>query len=246
MSEHVTITLPDGATRDYERGVTGAEVAADISKSLGKSALACRIDGALSDLSRPIEKDADLAIVTAKDQPEALELIRHDCAHIMARAVQELFQGTKVTIGPVIEHGFYYAFARDDPFTEDDFAAIEKRMREIIAARDPVRPEVWSREDALHFYGNTNEPYKVELIEHPPRRADPDVLARPLAGPVPGPSSATYRPGSGGRLQADVGGRGLLARRQPQPDAAAHLWGGVQEQGRPQGPSPHAGGGRQA
>ena len=95
MSAHVTITLPDGATRDYDRGVTGAEVAADISKSLGKSARACRIDGVLSDLSLPIENDASLAIVTVKDQPEALELIRHDCAHIMARAVQELFQAPR-------------------------------------------------------------------------------------------------------------------------------------------------------
>ncbi len=113
MSEHVTITLPDGATRDYGRGVTGAEVAADISKSLGTSALACRIDGVFSDLSRPIEHNADLAIVTSKDEAEALELIRHDCAHIMARAVQELFQGAKVTIGPVIENGFYYDFDRE-------------------------------------------------------------------------------------------------------------------------------------
>ena len=166
MSEgHVTITLPDGAKRDYGRGVTGAEVAAEISKSLAKSALACRIDGVLSDLSRPIEENADLAIVTRDDRPEALELIRHDCAHIMARAVQELFQGTKVTIGPVIEHGFYYDFDRDTPFTEDDFKAIEKRMREIIAARDPVRTEVWSRDEALRHYRQTNEPYKVELIE---------------------------------------------------------------------------------
>ena len=162
---HVTITLPDGLTRDYGRGVTGAEVAAEISKSLAKSALACRIDGVLSDLSRPIEENADLAIVTRDDRPEALELIRHDCAHIMARAVQELFQGTKVTIGPVIEHGFYYDFDRDTPFTEDDFKAIEKRMREIIAARDPVRTEVWSRDEALRHYRQTNEPYKVELIE---------------------------------------------------------------------------------
>jgi threonyl-tRNA synthetase len=165
MSEQVTITLPDGATREYRRGVTGADVAADISNSLAKSALACRIDGVLSDLSRPIEHDADLAIVTARDEAAALELIRHDCAHIMARAVQELFPGAKVTIGPVIENGFYYDFDREEPFTEDDFAAIEKRMREIIAARDPVRTEVWSREEALHFYGNANEPYKIELIE---------------------------------------------------------------------------------
>ena len=166
MSEgHVTITLPDGATRDYGRGVTGSQVAADISKSLAKSALACRVDGVLSDLSRPIEHNADLAIVTSKDEAEALELIRHDCAHIMARAVQELFQGTKVTIGPVIENGFYYDFDREEPFTEDDFAAIEKRMRAIIAARDPVRTEVWDREEAIRHYRQTNEPYKVELIE---------------------------------------------------------------------------------
>jgi threonyl-tRNA synthetase len=165
MSQQVTITLPDGATREYRRGVTGADVAADISNSLAKSALACRIDGVLSDLSRPIEHDADLAIVTARDEAAALELIRHDCAHIMARAVQELFLDTKVTIGPVIENGFYYDFDREEPFSEDDFAAIEKRMREIIAARDPVRTEVWSREEALHFYGNANEPYKIELIE---------------------------------------------------------------------------------
>ncbi len=165
MSEHVTITLPDGATRDYPRGVTGTEIAADISPSLAKAALACRIDGVFSDLSRPIEADTQLAIVTGKDEAEALELIRHDCAHIMARAVQEIWPDVKVTIGPVIEHGFYYDFDRADPFTEEDFAAIEKRMREIIAKREPVRTEVWSREDALHFYGNTNEPYKIELIE---------------------------------------------------------------------------------
>ena len=165
MSEgHVTITLPDGATRDYGRGVTGAEVAADISKSLAKSALACRVDGVLSDLSRPIEHNADLAIVTSKDEAEALELIRHDCAHIMARTVQELFQGTKVTIGPVIENGFYDDFDREEPFTEDDFAAIEKRMRAIIAARDPVRTELWDREEAIRHYRQTNEPYRVGLV----------------------------------------------------------------------------------
>ncbi len=166
MSEgHVTITLPDGATRDYPRGVTGAEIAADISKSLAKAALACRIDGKLADLSQPIGRDAKLAIVTPKDEAEALELFRHDCAHIMARAVQELFQGTKVTIGPVIENGWYYDFDHSEPFTEDDFAAIEKRMREIINARDPVRTEIWSREDAINHYKQTNEPYKVELVE---------------------------------------------------------------------------------
>jgi len=165
MSEHVTITLPDGATRDYPRGVTGTEVAADISPSLAKAALACRIDGVFSDLSRPIEADAKLAILTAKDEAEALELIRHDCAHIMARAVQELWPDVKVTIGPVIENGWYYDFDREEPFTEEDLPAIEKRMREIIAKRDPVRTEVWSRDEAINHYKQTNEPYKVELVE---------------------------------------------------------------------------------
>ena len=164
MSEHVTITLPDGATRDYPRGVTGTTVAADISPSLAKAALACRIDGVFSDLSCAIEQDAQLAIITTRDEAEALELIRHDCAHIMARAVQELWPDVKVTIGPVIEHGWYYDFDRTEPFTEEDFAAIEKRMREIIAARDPVRTEVWPRDQAIKHYEQTGEPYKIELV----------------------------------------------------------------------------------
>lgn len=165
MSAQITITLPDGAQRQYAAGTTGAAVAADISKSLAKQALACRIDGTLSDLSSPIEADAQLAIVTGRDEADALELIRHDCAHIMARAVQELWPETKVTIGPVIENGWYYDFDRAEPFTEDDFAAIEKKMRDIIAARDPVRTEVWERDRAIQHYKDNNEPYKVELVE---------------------------------------------------------------------------------
>ena len=164
-AREVKITLPDGATRTYAAGVTGADVAADISKSLGKSAFACRIDGKLSDLSIPIEADAELAIVTGKDEVEALELIRHDCAHIMARAVQEIWPDTKVTIGPVIENGFYYDFDRQEPFSDADLQAIEKKMREIIALRDPVRTEVWERGRAIKHYEDNNEPYKVELVE---------------------------------------------------------------------------------
>jgi threonyl-tRNA synthetase len=160
----ITVTLPDGATRGYPAGTTAAAVAADISTSLGKAAFAARLDGRLVDLSRPIEADARLSIVTAKD-PEALELIRHDCAHIMARAVQELWPETKVTIGPVVENGWYYDFDRDAPFTEADFAAIEDRMRRIIAAREPVRTEVWDRARALRHYIDKNEPFKVELID---------------------------------------------------------------------------------
>ena len=164
MSAPIKITLPDGAVREFTAGTTGAEVAADISKSLAKSALACRIDGVLSDLSIPMEKDTNFAIITGKDQTEALELIRHDCAHIMARAVQEIWPDVKVTIGPVIDNGWYYDFDRDEPFSEDDLARIEKKMREIIALRDPVRTEAWDRDRAIKFYEDNDEPYKVELV----------------------------------------------------------------------------------
>ncbi len=161
---NIAITLPDGAVLEFAAGSTGGDVAARISKSLSKSALACRIDGVLSDLSRPIEADAAVAIITSKDEPEALELFRHDCAHIMARAVQEIWPDVKVTIGPVIANGWYYDFDREEPFTPDDLERIEKRMREIIAARDMVRFEVWSRERAVAHYESTGEPYKVELV----------------------------------------------------------------------------------
>ena len=167
MSAPIKITLPDGAVREFATGTTGAEVAADISKSLAKSALACRIDDVLSDLSIPLEKDTRLAIITAKDESQkdaVLELIRHDCAHIMARAVQEIWPDVKVTIGPVIENGWYYDFDRDEPFTDDDLAVIEKKMRDIIALRDPVRTETWDREKAISFYEGNDEPYKVELV----------------------------------------------------------------------------------
>ncbi|QIE56959.1 threonine--tRNA ligase [Pikeienuella piscinae] len=164
-ARNVTITLPDGAERTCATGVTGADIAAAISPSLGKAALACRIDGRLADLSEPIERDAALEVVTAKDKADALGLIRHDCAHIMARAVQELWPDVKVTIGPVIENGWYYDFDRETPFSDEDFAAIEKRMRQIIAARDPVRYEIWDRARAIAHYKANNEPYKVELVE---------------------------------------------------------------------------------
>ena len=167
----VAVTLPDGAVRRYPAGITAAAVAADISKSLGKAALACEIDGRLADLSTPLETDARLAIVTAKDAA-ALELIRHDLAHIMARAVQEIWPEVKVTIGPVVEHGWYYDFDRAEPFTPEDLARIEARMREIIALRDPVRWEVWDRDRAIRHYEATGAPYKVELVEAIPG-ADP-------------------------------------------------------------------------
>jgi len=168
----VSLTLPDGAVRNYQAGITGAEVASDISKSLGKAALACAINGRFSDLSIPINADSDFQIYTSKDAPQALELFRHDAAHIMARAVQELWPDVQVTIGPVIKNGWYYDFDREEPFTEDDLATIEKKMREIINKREPVRTEVWERERAIRFYKDNNEPYKVELIEAIPGDED--------------------------------------------------------------------------
>ncbi len=165
VAQEVAVTLPDGAVRQYPAGVTGAEIAADISKSLAKAALAVTIDGRLADLSEPIGKNVALSIVTVKDEAPALELIRHDCAHIMARAVQELWPDTRVTIGPVIENGWYYDFDRADPFTPEDLEAIEAKMRQIIALRDPVSTEVWDRDRAIRHYEALGEPFKVELIE---------------------------------------------------------------------------------
>ncbi|MEO1540274.1 MAG: threonine--tRNA ligase [Pseudomonadota bacterium] len=163
-SGQVTITLPDGAQRSYPSGITAADVAADISKSLAKAAIACTVDDEFSDLSREIDRDAALALHTMKDVPQAEELIRHDAAHIMARAVQEIWPDVMVTIGPVIENGWYYDFDRDEPFTPEDLGAIEKKMREIIAKRDPVRTEVWDRARAIAHYEALGEPYKVELV----------------------------------------------------------------------------------
>lgn len=160
----ISLTLPDGNRRSYPAGVTGADVAADISKSLAKAAISCSIDGKHSDLSQPINADADFAIHTMKDEAQALELIRHDTAHIMASAVQELWPDVKVTIGPVIEHGFYYDFDRAEPFSVEDLGQIEKKMREIINRREPVTTEIWDRDRALKHYEANNEPYKVELI----------------------------------------------------------------------------------
>jgi threonyl-tRNA synthetase len=160
----ISLTFPDGSPHSFPAGITAAEVAGSISTSLGKKAISATVDGRHWDLQWPIEADATIAIHTMKDQPKALELIRHDLAHIMARAVQELWPEVKVTIGPVIENGWYYDFDREEAFTPDDLAAIEARMRAIIAARDPVRTEVWDRARAIAHYEATGEPYKVELI----------------------------------------------------------------------------------
>ncbi len=161
----ITLTFPDGSKREFPAGITPAEVAAGISKSLGKKAISAMVNGRHWDLQWPIGEDATISINTMKDEAPALELIRHDAAHIMARAVQELWPDTKVTIGPVIEHGWYYDFDREEPFTPEDLGLIEKKMKEIINKRDPVRTEVWDRQRAIDFYRDNDEPYKVELVE---------------------------------------------------------------------------------
>ncbi|QIE41989.1 threonine--tRNA ligase [Rhodobacteraceae bacterium SC52] len=160
----VTLTLPDGSQRVFPQGTTPADVAADISNSLAKKAISATVNGAHWDLQWPIDTDADIAIHTLKDDDQALELIRHDLAHIMARAVQELWDDVKVTIGPVIKNGWYYDFDRADPFSPEDLGLIEKKMKEIIAARDPVRTELWDRDRAIAHYEALGEPYKVELF----------------------------------------------------------------------------------
>ncbi|NSY38497.1 threonine--tRNA ligase [Leisingera sp. ANG59] len=164
----ISLTFPDGNARSYDAGVTPAQVASSISTSLAKKAISATVNDQHWDLQWPIEGDATIAIHTMKDEAQANELIRHDLAHIMARAVQEIWPDTKVTIGPVIENGWYYDFDRAEPFTPEDLGAIEKKMKEIINKRDEVRTEVWERDRAIQHYTDNNEPYKVELIESIP------------------------------------------------------------------------------
>ncbi|MFX0544095.1 threonine--tRNA ligase [Roseovarius sp. S1116L3] len=161
----ISLTFPDGNARQYAPGITPGEVAADISKSLGKKAISATVDGRHWDLQWPIDTDASVAIHTMQDEAQANELLRHDLAHVMARAVQEIWPDVKVTIGPVIENGWYYDFDREEPFTPEDLGLIEKKMRDIINARDPVRTEVWDRPRAIQHYKDAGEPFKVELIE---------------------------------------------------------------------------------
>ncbi len=158
------ITLPDGSAREYDAPVTPAQVAADIGPGLAKAALLGVVNDAEWDLSRPIEEDSSLALVTAKDD-SALALLRHDCAHVMAEAVLEIYPETQVTIGPSIENGFYYDFYRETPFTESDLEAIEARMHEIVDRDEVISREVWSRDEAVAFYRENNEPFKIELVE---------------------------------------------------------------------------------
>ncbi len=171
MSNTVSMQFPDGSVREYDASMTGAGLAESISKSLAKKAIAYAVDGTVRDLSDPLGASGKIEILTRED-PRALELIRHDTAHVLAEAVQELFPGTQVTIGPVIENGFYYDFARNEPFTPDDLPVIEKKMREIIQRNKPFTKEVWSREKAKQVFADKGENYKVELVEAIPAGQD--------------------------------------------------------------------------
>ena len=167
----ITLTFPDGAKRSFPKGITGVALAESISKSLAKRAVAMVVDGRLADLADPIDSDASLKIVTRTD-PEALELIRHDAAHVMAEAVQSLWPGTQVTIGPVIANGFFYDFAKEEPFHPDDIAKIEAKMREIIDRNAPFTKEFWSRAKAKDFFRKKGELFKIELVDAIPEGED--------------------------------------------------------------------------
>src|SRR5712664_4111096 len=163
-SNKIALTFPDDAKREFPKGITGTDIAKGISPSLAKRTVAMALDGVVVDLADPIEHDAKIEFI-ARDDVRALELIRHDAAHVLAEAVQSLWPGTQVTIGPVIENGFYYDFFRNEPFTPEDFAAIEKKMREIVARDKPFTKEVWSREKTKQVFRDKGEAFKVELVD---------------------------------------------------------------------------------
>ncbi len=173
----ITLTFPDGAKKPYPAGTTGLAVAEGISKSLAKRTVAMTLDDVLADLADPIKSDAAIRFISRTD-PEALELIRHDAAHVLAEAVQELWPGTQVTIGPVIENGFFYDFAKQEPFHPDDLPRIEKKMRDIIARNAPFTKEVWSRDKAKAFFRDKGEMFKVELVDAIPPGEDVKIYAQ--------------------------------------------------------------------
>lgn len=167
----IRLTLPDGSTRDQDTPLTGVAFAESISKSLAKKALALKIDGEMRDLATLIEHDCEIAVITADDD-EGVEIMRHDCAHVLAQAVQELFPDTQVTIGPVIDAGFFYDFARQTPFSLDDLEAIESRMRDIVDRNEPIVREVWNRDEAIAHFREIGEVYKAEIIADIPGDED--------------------------------------------------------------------------
>jgi threonyl-tRNA synthetase len=160
----ISLLFPDGAVRTYDVGVSALAVAEGISKSLAKKVVAAKLDGQWWDLTRPVEKDAKFELVM-RDSKDGLEVLRHDAAHVLAQAVQELFPGTQVTIGPTVEDGFYYDFFRNEPFSTDDFEKIEKRMKEIVDADLPIQREVWNREEAISHFNSIGETFKAQIID---------------------------------------------------------------------------------
>ena len=216
------ITLPDGSVRRFEGAVTGTEIASAIGPGLLRAALAMKVDGKPMDLSRQLTADSNVVFITRRD-PEALEMIRHDAAHVLAEAVQSLYPGTQVTIGPSIENGFYYDFARNEPFTPEDFAGIEAKMREIVAKNSGFVREEWEREKAIAYFAGKGENYKAELIRDLP---ETETITIYRQGEWLDLCRGPHMRGTG-----DVGNafklmkvaRRLLARRSSQRDADTHL-----------------------
>src|SRR5439155_3801420 len=169
--EKITLTFPDGAKREFPKDITGFDLAKGISPSLAKRTVAMALDGVVADLNDPISQDAKIELIN-RDDPRALELIRHDAAHVLAEAVQALWPGTQVTIGPVIENGFFYDFAKEEPFHPDDLARIEAKMHEIVARNAPFTKELWSREQAKAFFKRKGELFKIELVDAIPEGED--------------------------------------------------------------------------
>src|SRR6187402_2428605 len=167
MSAMLKISLPDGSVREVARGTTPADIAAAIGPGLAKAALAAKVDGEVRDIMRPFEGDAKLALITSRDEKDALELVRHDFAHVLAEAVQNIFPGTQITFGPATEDGFYYDFAPAPgrgPFTEEDLPAIEEEMRRIIRDDKALTREVWSREQVREYFRKSGEAFKAEWV----------------------------------------------------------------------------------
>ncbi len=223
------ITLPDGSVREVASGTTPADIAAAIGPGLAKAALAARVDGELRDIMRPLEGDASLALVTARDEKDALELVRHDYAHILAEAVQNLFPGTQITFGPSTDDGFYYDFApKDRPFTEEDLPAIEAEMRKIIARDEPLIREVWSREQLIARWKAQGESFKAEWAAELPEGEELTVYRAGKGKDAwldmcRGPHLASTGKLDPAGVQADARLGRLLARRPEQRDAQPHL-----------------------
>ncbi len=245
MIPKITLTFPDGAKRQVEAGTTGLSVAKSIAPSLAKRTVAMMLDGKLADLADPITQDAAIKFVSRTD-PEALELIRHDAAHVMAEAVQALWPGTQVTIGPVIENGFFYDFAKEEPFHPDDLAKIEKKMHEIIAKNAPFTKEFWSREKAKDFFREKGELFKIELVDAIPEGEDLKIYKQgEWLDLCRGPHMTSTGADRQGVQAAEVRRR-LLARRSQPAEAAAHLRHRLGHRGRPRRIPPPARGSREA